>query len=92
MTKGRDFSIKICLPIEDAYEEIASVHWSNDHAKDVNLQKLLKEKFSQSVIFDMVKWFVKCCPVCGITDAAKKMQSGFEKLKFGLQNISYYGR
>ena len=66
------FNEKIFLPIEDAYEEIASVHWSNGHAKNTNLQKLLQQKFGQSITYDMLK------PVCGNTDDSNKMDSEFQ--------------
>ena len=78
---------KICLPIEDAYEEIASAHWSNGHAKNKVLQTILQKKFGQSITHDMVSWFVKCCPVCGISDDSNKMDSKFQILKKGRQNI-----
>ena len=79
------FNEKIFLPIEDAYEEIASVHWSNGHAKNANLQKLLQQKFGQSITYDMLKWFVKCCPVCGFTDDSNRMDSEFQRLKKGVK-------
>ena len=81
------FNEKICLPIEDAYEEIASAHWSNGHAKNKDLQEILQKKFGQSITYDMLKWFVKCCPVCGITDDSSKMDSECQRLKEGRQKF-----